>query len=153
MKITIEKLTPELSHEVLPLLRQHTADVYAQWGLPKPELAVDPSWAHFLAMEADGKFFCVTVRDEGKLVGYSAFTVMKHPHIHITYAYVDLLFMAPEYRGGIAAKALLDYTSKVALTKGAEFVYLSVPQKLANKLSENGWKQVEVGCVYTENSA
>lgn len=68
-------------------------------GLYK-DMELTPMWEAYYAMDDMGMFQAFTMREEGKLVGYSLF--MSSPHMHYSateWALNDVVYVDPEYRG------------------------------------------------------
>lgn len=87
-------------------------------------------WEAFEALEAAGQLFLMTVRHDGLMVGYMFAFLRPHLHSRKTMtAYVDLLYLAPVARKGLAGARLLKYAD-AALAKQADFIYWHVkPEK------------------------
>ena len=150
MSLGLEKLSPELSHELIPHIREHCQEVYGRWGLPDGSTTVDPPWKYWLALESENRFFVIVLRDDdGGIQGYSAVSITRHQHIDVEFGYVEATWINPQLRGTLASKALMDYTTRIPLENGAKYVYFSVPPKLADHLENQGWRKVEVGCIFS----
>lgn len=83
--------------EVDSLLQLH----YEELTLNRDKIKLDPIWPKYAEAERAGSFVLFTVRDDKKLVGYSAFFV--NPHMHygsLTLAVNDVIFIHPDYRSG-----------------------------------------------------
>lgn len=87
----------DVVHEVDALLKLH----YEELTLNRDKIALAPRWASYRALEAAGNFVLFTARDDGKLVGYSAFFIDRHMHyVGLTLATNDVLYLHPERRTG-----------------------------------------------------
>lgn len=83
--------------EIDELLNLH----YEELTLNKDKVKLAPMWERYADLERAGNFVVFTVRNEGSLVGYSAFFVNKHMHYGaLTLAINDVLFLHPECRTG-----------------------------------------------------
>ena len=73
------------------------------------EIPLDVDWDLYRRMEQEGSLFILTVRDDGRLVGYVAHVVACLPHYRQTLvAKDDAHYLRPEYRkGGVGAKMIL----------------------------------------------
>ncbi len=90
--------------EAAPLFRAHWEEV----GTFKDAIALDVDAAKIIALEAAGMWHAWTVRDDGVLIGYCC--VLVAPHIHYrphSFAFVDVIYLAPERRRGTAALRLI----------------------------------------------
>lgn len=89
--------------EMLPMLPQH----WDELALDKESVPLDPRWDVYARMERDGELLLVTLRERGRLVGYSWTFVMPHLHYGSTLsAAMDIFWIAPEYRGRMGGKRL-----------------------------------------------
>ena len=91
--------------------------VYAHWqelGLDL-DLRIDPDIAKMKAMEDLGMFKVLTVREDGRMVGYLLAVVSVHLHYRTSppMFIIDAYYVAPESRNGTGAK-LLVYAESVA---------------------------------------
>lgn len=103
--------------EVDGLLRQH----YDELTLHKDKIKLDPMWGEYRALESAGKFVLFTARDDGKLVGYSAFFVVPHMHYADTVmALNDVLYLHADYRKGRTGIKLIQYAESVLREFGVQ---------------------------------
>jgi GNAT superfamily N-acetyltransferase len=87
----------DIVNEVDDLLRLH----YEELCLNRDKIKLDPMWDRYAELERSGNLVLFTVRDDKKLIGYSAFLVTKHLHYGmLTLAINDVLFLHPDYRSG-----------------------------------------------------
>lgn len=92
----VEKIS-DIKDEMTPLLDNH----YDELTLHKEVVKLSVDWERYLKMDEAGALFNLTVRDSGKLVGYSVFYVQQHMHYTgLKMAKNDVLFLAKEYRKG-----------------------------------------------------
>ena len=115
----------EFKHEILfniieevdGLLKMH----YEELTLHKERVVLNPMWENYAAMEKAGGFAVFTARDEGMLVGYSAFFI--HPHMHykdLVVAANDVLFLHPEYRKGMTGIKLIKFSETTLKNRGVD---------------------------------
>jgi L-amino acid N-acyltransferase YncA len=82
--------------EARPLLVRH----WEELALDKDAVALAPDWQRYANLEAMGALSVVTVRENGKLVGYSWMVIERGLHYRDTLeAYMDIYWIAPEVRG------------------------------------------------------
>ena len=92
--------------DALPLLLDH----YNEIALNKETTPFDPSWEQYWTLEQAGVLHIVTARDEGKLVGYSAYILLKRNlHYALSVAESDIFYLAPEYRKGLNGARMLKF--------------------------------------------
>lgn len=103
--------------ESLPLLDRHYEEI-AQF---KDVQRLDPDWDSYLVLERLGKLWVMTVRDDGKLVGYIVMIITKAPHYKgLLMANEDLHFLLPEYRKGLTGYRLLAKTKQAMKDMGCK---------------------------------
>lgn len=128
--------------EIKPLLDKHWEEV--AWY--KDDIKLNPNYDQYIQMQENNGLLLVTVRHEGKLVGYNINFLHRHPHYkdHI-YAVNDIIFLAPAYRHGKIAKELLDTTEEMLKQIGVSVVTLHMkPEHTFKSLAEAcGFKQQE----------
>jgi GNAT superfamily N-acetyltransferase len=82
---------------------QHWVEV----ALDQTAIPLDPDLARYQAYAEAGHLFILSMRDAGKLVGY--FTAIVSGHLHYAgtlMAFVDLFYVLPTYRKGLAGVRL-----------------------------------------------
>lgn len=133
MQIREECLT-----DIIDEFREIVKDHYHEIALYQDRVPLDPDYGRYIAMDEAGIVCCVTARDEGKLVGYAIFFVMPHIHYKSTvFAMNDILYLAPEYRGGSLGVDLLTISESILITLGANVVQLHMKvHKPWHKLAE-----------------
>lgn len=95
--------------ELLPFVPLH----WAELGLTQNEVPVNMDWTRYFRMEKDGALHFVTVRDNGKLIGYHWTIVHTHFHYKTTlHGQVDLYYILPEYRNGRTGLRLFQFAEQ-----------------------------------------
>jgi GNAT superfamily N-acetyltransferase len=96
MTLTLQKerfvaIAPELPE----LMRQHWIEAY-----PEAErLPFDPDFPQFSSMDLTGRLHIITVRYDGRLVGYFFAAVSNHLHSRkAKCAWSDMFYIHPDYR-------------------------------------------------------
>jgi GNAT superfamily N-acetyltransferase len=99
-----EHMTHGLQVELEPLIRKHYEEI-AHFR----DIALNPDWARYLAMEAAGGLRIVTARTGIALIGYVIAIVAPNLHYRdCLVCTVDVLFIDPAWRQfGIAKKMIL----------------------------------------------
>lgn len=101
--------------EVKPLLPRH----YAELALDQDHVPLDPDYDEYLRLDASGRIMAITVRDNGKLVGY--FVGFVGPALHyrgLTQLTLDIFWIAPEHRGRHGGVTLFKAVEKEARRRG-----------------------------------
>jgi hypothetical protein len=100
---TFDQVVPDI-HELIKL---H----YDEIALHKEAIPLDPDWDRYKNLENLDMLFIATVRDEGKLVGYSVFFITRHMHYNSTLmASNDILYLHPDYRHGMSGIKLIKFS-------------------------------------------
>jgi GNAT superfamily N-acetyltransferase len=82
--------------EIKPLFEKHWEEINRMKHL----FVLNPDWDMYDKMEQSDLMVLITVRAEGALVGYAAYTKMHHPHYkNVMIAQNDVVFVLPEHRG------------------------------------------------------
>lgn len=129
----------------MPLLDLH----YDELTLNKDVVKLDPMWSEYAALEMMGRFVVFTAREDGKLVGYSAFFINKHIHYaSLIAAQNDVLFIHPEFRRGTTALKFIDYCESMLQVLGARKVTYHIKFSLDWRpvLHRRGYSDEEVMC-------
>lgn len=101
IKFTVEKLDT-VYEEIQDLLKQHWEEI----AVLKDTVKLNPSYDAYRKLEDSGKLYILTVREDGRLVGYYVSIVTKNPHyMDEVWAINDIMYLHPDYR-----KALTGYT-------------------------------------------
>src|SRR6266566_6767577 len=136
----------QLAHELPPLFHEH----WKELALNQDTVKLDPNWDQFYALDVQGILRILTVRMEGRLIGYVFLLFGPHLHYKSTaWAHCDMFWLDPVYRQGWTGVKMFK-----ALLRGVEEMdakIASVPVKLhfmnarVIKLLERlGFKQTEV---------
>lgn len=96
MEFAREPLTAILESGLEPLLRAHWSEV----AHDKDVIVLNPDWAEYFDQERAGRFVAFSLRDDGDLVGYTAFFIVRSLHYrdHV-FAMNDVIYLRPETRG------------------------------------------------------
>lgn len=106
--------------EAKPLLQRH----WEELALNKESVPLDPDWRRYAALEAQGQLSVVTVRANGKLVGYSWMVVQPGLHYRgCLEARMDIFWLAPEHRGRMGGVRLFRAHEKELRRRGVQRVY------------------------------
>jgi hypothetical protein len=101
----------EVRRDIGPLLELH----YEEVAMHKDAISLAPDWARYEALEAGNRLMAFTARDDGQLIGYSAWFM--DMHIHYAGALIatnDVIFVHKDYRKGCSAGTdLILYSEKM----------------------------------------
>lgn len=88
-----------IGHEIAPNVARHYQEMTDGDDYGPPNI----DWDGYLAASYAGRCVAVTVRDNGKLVGYSVYSIGNNPRYrHIIEANSDGIFLEKEYRGAVS---------------------------------------------------
>src|SRR5271154_1078017 len=106
LRTVIERVefSQELGEEAMPLVRAHWKEI-AKY---QAEIPLAPDWGFYERIQAQGKLLCVTARIGGELIGYSLFSILRHPHyVSTLFACNDSIFVRGDMRKGRLGLALI----------------------------------------------
>lgn len=115
IKFNVEKVL-DAKTELEVLLDKH----YEELTLNKEVVKLKPMWSSYKDLEDKKQFYLFTARDDGVLIGYSAFFLK--PHIHyedLIVATNDVLYLKNEYRLGVTGIKFLKYSEQKVKELGA----------------------------------
>jgi len=97
----------ECKQEMLTLLEEH----YEELTFNKEVVKLNPNWAEYNRRESVNKFVFIAARDDGVLIGYSAWFLDYHIHYaDLKVAANDVIFLKKEYRLGMTGIKLIKYS-------------------------------------------
>lgn len=110
----------ECKDEFEPFVMIH----WGELGLTKEDVPIDFDWERFFEQERKGKLHTVTVRKDGKLVGYHIAFLGSHPHYKSTlHAMTDLYYLLPELRQGRTGLKLFKFAEEKLKELGVVKIY------------------------------
>ncbi len=116
---SLSKIKPDIT----PLLDKEWAEspIADHW-----DFGIDPDWAQYNLMDKHNMLHAFTARKNRQLTGYAVFILSESPHHKNTLlAKLDLFYMEPEARKGMAAVKLLRFAEMHLVASGAKIVALS----------------------------
>jgi hypothetical protein len=137
------ELLCECVQEVQPLLEKH----YDELTLRKDIVKLDPQWKEYALLEQLGRFVVFTARDEGRLVGYSAYFLLRHMHYAaLTVAQNDVFWLDPQCRRGMSPVRFLRWCDKQLASEGVDkaIYHCKLSNQLAPILRRLGYADEEV---------
>jgi GNAT superfamily N-acetyltransferase len=92
--------------EILPLLEKHWQEI----ALNRDKIRLAPDWESYWKKDECGDLHIITVRIDGKLVGYHVAFLLRHLHYQEdVIAATDIYYIDPQVRGaGIGASLFLE---------------------------------------------
>jgi len=126
IEFTVESAA-RIEREIAPLIAAHAAE--------SAYLPLDLECAHYFALDDAARLVTVTARDDGRLVGYDAFTVGAHPHFATAFHAVNEgIFVAPGSRRAAVSliRAAERHLARAALSRyhGSVRIHYQSPGKL-----------------------
>lgn len=108
---SFHKTLPELA----PLLPVH----WEELGLYQDKMPLDPAYGVYFDRENRGELLFVTVREDGRLIGYWISVIAPGLHYKTTLTNtMDILYVAPEHRGNDAGFLLADLVKAESIRRG-----------------------------------
>lgn len=136
-----EIFQPALAAEMMPLLAAHWAEVSHY-----PDILLNPDVEYYTNLEAGGFFRVYTLRNEGVLKGYAAFTVRQAPHYSQSkQAYQDVIYVDPAMRG-LAPLRFIRFCDSELRREGVQAVYhhVKVAHNFGRILERQGYEPVDI---------
>lgn len=108
-----QEFLEQVEKDILVLIDLH----YKEIALNQSKVKLNPDWALYAALEAEGKLKIFTARDAGVLVGYFVVVVGVNMHYkdHL-FACNDIIYLHKDYRRGFAGVKLIKF-AKACLTE------------------------------------
>ena len=117
------------------------------WAETGFDFPLDPSRAHYEALDAAGVLIAVAALDDGVLVGYCTAVVSPHPfNPTVVCCASDALFVHPDYRGGSTGARLILEAERVATERGAMRMlwHTRAGTPLAAVLTRRGYEPADI---------
>lgn len=109
-----------IASELKSLLPLHWEEV----ALKHKGVPLEPDWERYFRFELAGYFKIVTVRDHGRLVGYSTWLILPHlHHASALWAHNDVMWIDPLYRQGFTGVRMLRTALKGLRAMGVRVVH------------------------------
>lgn len=135
----------EFLEQAEDLLHKH----WEELALNKEHIKLKTDKQKSKQLQDAGVLFPIVVYDGNKIVGYSV--VIIQPHLHYcedSFAYVDVIYVDPEYRNSTIGARLLLRTEELAKDKGASVIlhhakpYVPMIIKPLEKLGYSLYEQI-----------
>lgn len=128
--------------EAKPLLQRHWEEI----ALDRDSVPLEPDWPRYAAMERLGQLSVVTVRAQGRMVGYCCMVIQPGLHYRSCLeARMDIFWIAPEYRGRMGGVRLFKAVEAELKRRGVRRMYVgSKLHKDSSRLFEAmGYRPIE----------
>lgn len=128
--------------EIAPLLTAHWKEIGLYHDVPP-----DPDFAVYESCEYANLFHAFTIRDRGKLIGYSGFFCRRNAHYQsLLAAAQDVLYLDPDYRGRMVGFKFIKWCDEQLAEIGVDVITQHV------KVSHNWGALLDrIGYAHTEN--
>ena len=115
IQFAVERFSAIRREEMDELFRVHWKEI----ALNQDRIPLDVDYEKYTELDRKELLHIVTVRDEGRLVGYHCSVVTTHPHYKSSkMALVDVYFLLPDYRMTRAGINLFAYAEKTLRERG-----------------------------------
>lgn len=105
--------------QVKPEVDELLPDHYKEIATDQDVIPLDMDDATYRQMAADDELHIVTVRCDGKLIGYHCTLVKTHLHYQSTLCgFTDVYYLKPEYRRGQVGIGMFQYAEKTLRERG-----------------------------------
>lgn len=129
--------------EIELLLQEHFEEVATKKDkLGAPRMDVEA----YYAMEQAGQLHILTVRKDGRVIGYHVSFVRPHLHyVHVLTGITDVYYLMPEYRKGSTGIKLFQEAEKALKARGVQRIFSGTKKhKDMGKIFQFlGWSEVE----------
>ena len=106
--------------EIMPILEEHYEELCVTKDFP-----LMPDYAAYGRLDTAGMLRCVTVRQNGELIGYIIFIVQPHLHyMTCKTAFEDIYFLRKEYRLGRVGIRMFQFAEEVLKKDGVNRVIM-----------------------------
>ncbi len=130
--------------EVKPLLTLHWRELNKN-----PDIELNPDFSKYLRVEKFGGVVFYTVREEGKLVGYSCYFIAMHPHyIQAKWATSDLFWLHPDHRSQGIGSGFFAFMEEDLRSKGVNVMHTTTKKDnpaAGLLLEKRGHAMIELG--------
>jgi GNAT superfamily N-acetyltransferase len=107
--------------EAKPLLDRHWEEI----ALNQDTVPLRPNWKRYAELEAAGALSVVTVRAQGRMVGYCCMIVCHGLHyMTCLEARMDIFWIAPEYRGRMGGVRLFKAVEAELKRRGVQRMFV-----------------------------
>jgi len=122
--IVFQKEAPEpFAQEAMELFQKHYEEIAERTDV----IALDPDLKRYNNLYDQGMLEIHTIRDDGKLVGYSLWFVVSHIHYKNSLtANSDVLYISPDYRKGMLGVKFVKWSVEEVKKKNPQRIMFHV---------------------------
>jgi len=142
MEYQIEKLI-DIVEEMMPLVEKHHEEVDDF----RDKIVLNPDFDRYLELETQDMISLFTMRDDGRLLGYSMFIVGSHGHYSGSlFAVNDIIYIDPEIRGEETTPTFFKKCEEWLTEEGVDVIMYSMKSDRAAKglMNHLGYKDFEI---------
>lgn len=134
-----------IAHELPPLFQEHWREI----ALNQDTIPLAPDWDRYYRLDVEGALLVLTVRLDGKLVGYAF--LLAGPHLHYVttlWGHLDMYWLDPLVRSGWTGVKFFKAVIKGARDSGVINLTLTtklhfMDNRVAKLLARLGFKPIE----------
>lgn len=130
--------------EIRPIFDEH----HAELALYQGDIALDPDYEIYKALEARNSLAIYTVRLKGELVGYAVYFIRPHHHYRTAkWAMSDVILVRKAHRNYGLGGGLFNFLERDLKASGADVIHTmtkTAHPELARLLESRGHAQAEV---------
>lgn len=139
---------------VWPELQPHWKNHWDEVALHHDRVPLDPDMEQYAMLDAMGRLSVLVARSAGKVIGYHMTIIRSHLHYKSTlHGFVDLYYIAPEFRQGMTGVRLFKEAVKELKRRGVVKVLSGTKLQISNKTGKSldmspvlerlGWQSTE----------
>jgi len=145
IEYNFETLSDDLVKDIEQLLHDHWEEV----ALYKDKIPLDPDWAKYRTLEASNAFYALIARKDGKIIGYNAAFVVRHPHYNVLIGQNDVIYVDPEHRHSRVPLKLVHLMDEALKIRGCSVLryHMKPHRDFSRMLSKSGYAVEEKLCM------
>lgn len=118
-----QEFLDDVRGEIEPLFEAHWQEIALNQG----QIALEPNWTAYAALEGAGHLRIFTAREGGELVGYFFLILAGSLHYRShEFAVTDLIYLAPAHRRGLAGLRFIKFGEQCLRADGASMMIVNV---------------------------
>ncbi len=142
-----EQTLAEVRDEMEPLLVRHWEEI----ALHRDRIKLDIDWPTYHKLDAARMLNITTARDDGALIGYVCYVLVRNPHYKSQYvADCDIFWLDPDRRRGTLGMKLIRESERFVIARGVNQIVTrtKLHHDLGPLLERLGYEPIER--VYTK---
>ena len=122
-----EESWTQIEEELKELFPVHWEEI----ALDKDIIKLKPNYTLYKTLDGAGNLQTITVRDEGKLIGYHVCLIHSHMHYEDSLtAFTDIFFIEKKYRKGRTGLKLFQFMEQQLKSKNVQKIYMGTKLSL-----------------------